>query len=314
MKKFILKTTAFVVPIIVVALGLETLLRNVPNSYSFKKEYLDKHSEELEILFLGSSHSYHGIDPSIIKRKSFNASQNGQPLEFDYLTIEKYSSKLNELKFVVIPISYFSLYHKLSEGDKNAKRSNYIIYSKLLYSFNPTDNLEILTQPLSLSIKKIGYYFNLSRPPYYDETGHLSLPPKEIDFEQSGVDRASNQTIREGDRNHFEYNVQILNSIVSLAKEMNFQLILYTPPAYQTYIDNLDPNQLYTTINTAVKLKTQNPEVVSYYNFLEDKSFTKADFYDSDHLNESGAKKLTAKIFKRIEKIENERTIKSKLH
>lgn len=314
MKKFILKTTAFVIPIIVVAFGLEISLRNIPNSYSYKKEYLDKYSEELEILFLGSSHSYHGIDPSIIKRKSFNSSQNGQPLEFDYLTVEKYSSKFNKLKFVVIPISYFSLYYKLNKGDKSAKRSNYIIYSKLFHSFNPADNLELLTQPLSVSIKKIGYYSNPSKPSYYGKTGHLSLPPKEINLVQSGFDRALNQTRKQGDRNHFKYNVQILNSIISLAKEMNFQLILYTLPAYQTYIYNLDPKQLSTTINTAVKLKTQNPEVVSYYNFLEDKSFTKADFYDSDHLNESGAKKLTAKISKLIEKIEDERTTKPKLH
>ena len=57
MKKFILKTTTLVIPIIALAIGLEISLRNIPNSYSYKKEYLDKHSEELEILFLGSSHS-----------------------------------------------------------------------------------------------------------------------------------------------------------------------------------------------------------------------------------------------------------------
>ena len=42
-----------------------------------------------------------------------------------------------------------------------------------------------------------------------------------------------------------------------------------------------------------------------YYNFLTDKSFIAEDYYDADHLNEIGAKKLTLKIDSIINEIES---------
>ena len=64
MRQFILRTLMISLPIVVIAILIEILLRNVPNDYQEKKEYLDKHASEVETLILGSSHSFYGINPS----------------------------------------------------------------------------------------------------------------------------------------------------------------------------------------------------------------------------------------------------------
>ena len=53
--------------------------------------------------------------------------------------------------------------------------------------------------------------------------------------------------------------------------------------------------QLARTL-AAVSELTQQFDNVSYSNLLSDKSFAALDFFDADHVNEIGAKKLTTKM------------------
>jgi hypothetical protein len=69
-------------------------------------------------------------------------------------------------------------------------------------------------------------------------------------------------------------------------------VIIFTTPAYKTYVQNLEINQLNNTINTVTKFADTYPNT-RYYNLLNDKSFNQEDFFDADHLNETGAKKLS---------------------
>ena len=69
-------------------ISFELLLRNIPNDYSFKKNYLNTKSNSIEVLFLGSSHIYYGINPEYISRNSFNGSHISQSLNFDLEILE----------------------------------------------------------------------------------------------------------------------------------------------------------------------------------------------------------------------------------
>ena len=89
MNKFITKLIIFCLPILLGTLVLEVLLRNIPNDYSQKKEYLDENSSEIETLILGSSHSFYGLNPKYFSSKTFNASHISQSLNYDYKIINK---------------------------------------------------------------------------------------------------------------------------------------------------------------------------------------------------------------------------------
>ena len=69
-------------------------------------------------------------------------------------------------------------------------------------------------------------------------------------------------------------------------------MILFTPPALDFYTKNLNLHQLEIAEKTLREI-TKSYKNVSYYNLLNDKRFDKQDFYDADHVNYFGAKKLS---------------------
>ena len=68
-------------------------------------------SENIKALFLGSSHTYYGINPEYFSRNSFNMSQMSQSLDLDYKILEKFEGRLSNIEYIILPISYFSLFY-----------------------------------------------------------------------------------------------------------------------------------------------------------------------------------------------------------
>jgi hypothetical protein len=67
------------------------------------------------------------------------------------------------------------------------------------------------------------------------------------------------------------------------------------PPAYETYRDNLNRAQLTLTIQKTTDIANSNSNC-TFINLMADTTFKATDFYDADHLNEIGARKLSLLI------------------
>jgi hypothetical protein len=67
---------------------------------------------------------------------------------------------------------------------------------------------------------------------------------------------------------------------------------LLITPAWHSYLDNIDIKQLESTLSTFKHMAEQNNNV-RYIDMHDDKRFGEDDFFDADHLDEFGAKKLT---------------------
>jgi hypothetical protein len=72
-------------------------------------------------------------------------------------------------------------------------------------------------------------------------------------------------------------------------------VLLFTSPAYKTYVQYFESKYINNLISAATKIANSYKNAV-YVNFLNDKSFDEKDYFDADHLNEIGAKKLSLKI------------------
>ena len=94
-----------------------------------------------------------------------------------------------------------------------------------------------------------------------------------------------------------------MKEIIDFASRNNIEIIFYTSPAFNTYVSNLDKNQLNLTINTITELAKNNNNC-NYFNLLEDSNFHSSDFRDADHLNPEGAKKLSLRIDELISSIQ----------
>ena len=295
MNKFIKKVLIFSTPIIIFIVLMEVLLREIPNDYSYKKNYLDTHSNEIETLFLGSSHTYRGINPEIIHSKSFNAAYVSQSIDYDLEILKKYENQTAKLKFIVIPIDYFSLYNRLETGVESWRIKNYTIYYCLKKEYKFKANFEILNGKLLENlIRIVNYKWNHKSSITSDKLGWGKLNfINNKDLMTAGKAVAKRHAKKQ--KSFYNENVAIVNEIISLAKAKNAKVIFYTSPAYKTYVYQLNKQQLQRTVTTITNIASSNTNV-KYFNFLSDKSFDAKDFFDADHLNEIGAEKFSKKM------------------
>jgi hypothetical protein len=297
MNKFLRLVLLFALPILVLGIGLEIGLRNIPNDYVYKKEYLKNNADSIEILFLGSSHAYFGINPQFINnKKSFNAGQVAQSVGYDYKILEHYFSNSQRLETIVLPVSYFSFHYKIETGTESWRVKNYSIYHDLYTTNRLNDYSEILSNSVKSGLLRVSNYYLKNKAEI--ACSHLGYGlnntyAKQRDLAETGAHTAKMHTYPELE--DFEENYQAMLSIIKFAEQRNIKVLLYTPPAFETYVNNLYPVQLNKAIATAQALDKAF-ENTYYINLLQDKSFVERDFYDADHMNEFGAEKLTKKI------------------
>jgi hypothetical protein len=305
MKDFILKTIYISLPILIFGLFLEISLRNLPNDFKIKKNYLDTNAPHIETLILGSSHSFYGLNPDYFSSKTFNASNISQSLNYDFKILQKYQDKLQSLKTIVLPISYFTLFSKLEAGSESWRIKNYVLYFKL-NSNVLTHHSEVLTNKLKVNTDRlISSYFtehsNITCTTLGWGTKYNWKNARDLDI--TGEIASKRHTLQNiySDKNQqiFNENISVLNSIIKWADNNNIKIVFITPPAYETYRKHLNIEQLNTTIKTTIEICNKYKNCF-YENLLEDDRFIAKDFYDADHLSNIGAEKLSKFINNKI--------------
>jgi len=300
MYRFFRNLFLFALPLILLGVSMEVLIRNIPNDYSYKRNYLDQYADEVEVLFLGSSHAYRDINPALIQENGFNAAYVSQSLYFDYRILQKYEGHWSHLRYIFVPISYFSLFYELKDGPEAWRVKNYSIYYSMATSPHISDYSEMLSNRLDINVQRIySYYFSGEDPLTTSDLGWGGRAlPDTVDLAEKGKIAAQRHTAASAAL--FDGNVAILKSMISFADAHNVQVVFYTPPAYGTYVENLDEAQLTRMLSTMTALDEAHSNV-TYVDYLTSSLFDEEDFYDADHLNEEGALKFTLEMEKLID-------------
>lgn len=278
--------------IIAVTLGVgEVLVRKyVPNPYRFKHERLKENSSDVSTLILGSSLGYYDIKPDILGDSVFDLANVSQNFKYDNLLLHNY--EFPNLKRIFLPVAYSSFSDPDYENSTLPNLSaNYKIYMDIdeygdfsRYNFEfmrfflYSQKLRSLLSEKKLSCDSLG--FGLDFGP-----GEKSHP----NWEYDGGLIAGYHTPK--DESMLSFHLGNLKKIASFCRERNIELILYTPPAWKTYRDNLNGKQLSQVRRIANNIAAQNG--FKYIDMLEDPRFDKDDFYDVNHLNQTGAAKFT---------------------
>jgi lysophospholipase L1-like esterase len=299
MKLFLKKVLIFLIPVAAFLCLFEALLRSIPNEYSYKKERMITDAQNIEVLILGNSHSLFGIDPEFISPCAFNSANVSQSLDVDYKLLIKYGERMENLRCVIIPISYSSLYSRIQEGIETWRAKNYIIYYGFFFglkSFSPRNHFELCNGTFVSNIKRLLSYYKENKSTLsVTETG---FQPRNITADETELQK-SGETAAERHKNTknraIDYSEEILINIISWCAARNIQVFFFTVPAYKTYINNLNAAQLYGTVAYMEDL-ARRYDNVTYENFLFEYKDKRGYFRDSDHLNAAGARAFSAQI------------------
>ncbi len=293
MKTFVRYTVLFFLPVVLLAGAAEILIREIPKNYIEKRIYLDTHADSLEVLFLGNSHAMDGINPDFIQKKSFNAAFPSQTYDLDLSILRHYDSEWKKLEYIVLPVSYCSLFEILSQGKEDWRVKNYVLYMGLDVSGKLSDHSEILGNKLWYSLLRLYQHYLLGQSEITCTSlgwdGKQAANPEEL--AESGKEKARLHT----NQDQGVSSLPFLRSILAYAQDRKIKVILYTPPAYRTYTENMNPGQWKETQETVRQLQQEYPDVF-YFNFLEDPDFDPEDFYDGDHLSLQGSRKFTLRM------------------
>jgi len=300
MKRFILKILLLLFPIIVLAVSMEYLLQHIPNDYIYKKNYLDKHSKEIEILILGSSQEYYGVNPVYFSQNTFNASHVSQTLDLSSEIFKIYQNDFSNLDVIIVSSSYFGLWSKLENASDSWRMKNYAIYYGI-DTKSLKDHSELLNNTLGNNFKRLyKYYLKKENEIYWSKLG-WGTAYKAVNgenLEETGKAAALRHTIdiySKESMKIFAENMQILNLLAEFCNNKNVKLIFLTTPTYYIYRENINKNQLNKMVETMNDFVAKHNNCY-YINWFENPDFVKEDYYDADHLDEIGAEKLSKKL------------------
>lgn len=245
MKKFLQHIALSLLPLLIVAAALEWIAESIPNSYTYKRDYMEQHGGEIKTLILGSSNAYDGLNPGFLP-DAFNLANSSQTLEDDYRLLAKYIDSMDSLRTVIVGLGF----HSLAATPEANRRMYYTIYMDLYqrwplsrYSFELFD-LEALT-------KKIIKYVVSRDVTRCDSLGQRIGHTKEA--AKTGAEWWNKDVLSlvENDRFNIGYrrmeiedNLRYLHAIVDLCNAHGVQPVIVQMPVMKEYKRRLPEEQV----------------------------------------------------------------------
>ena len=276
-------------------LGLEN---RVPNTLNLTGEF-DRSllrfreaetSEPVDVVFLGSSHTYRGFDPRIFKAEgmsAFNLGSSAQTPLNSYRVIKRYIETLQPKVLV------FESYWGVFESPNGSEASINI-------ACNAPASLDFLTMTLqSHDVRAV----NSVLTNYGKRMLHPLTQAQQIDFgrdvyvqggysetSRPSTARAEVAKLKPYSSSIAQVQVDYLKEIVELCKANDCQVVLARTPVTKEYFENLEN---YEEVTEPIQAFAQRHELLFHDFNLDMQSGalqldTEAHFYDKNHLNQAG--------------------------
>jgi hypothetical protein len=290
MKRFLTKFVLFSVPLLAVyiIIMIWILPRIIEKKMgpstrkqidqSFKNVLLS----DFDLLILGNSRPYRGINPDLLEVSSFNFSHDNDTYNQLYYKLKFLDKNNKSFKYLVLGVDYFQFSYI------SATR-NYAYYQwfdeeyKSDYPFHRyIPDFIYETQILDPSrIKYIKYVFDkkYNKTIYLKENGQYIRPGK-----------ATESNISDDSIFRIPVQVNYFEKILQKCRKDNIKVFLCMMPARQLALKNYTPDQIKEFDSFISGYRDNNTFLL---NFTYDKSFVMSDYTDVKHLTEEGADKFT---------------------
>lgn len=289
--------------------------------YYLKNALLHSSDPEVSTLISGSSYGVFGVDTSLLFN-AVNLSSISQDLYYSLKLIYSACETNKNVKNIVLCLGYYYFFSDLSKTQNtNEIRRISNVYKPL---FNDIHNCPILPPKQNILYESaifdipsiidiytqseyIKGFFNQDRPREKYATKEWDDKSKnwnELNINEkieAGKRRADqhNRSIKR--KSSFLENISLFQDFLNFCGSKKMNLILVVTPATPYYLNCLLPEHkfvFYYVLNEV-------DGVIHLLDLSDDSSFSDCDFNDTDHLNDSGARKLTTKILSVLQEIDN---------
>ena len=294
MRKFLRQIFLYALPILVVAIVLEIVAEAIPNSYTYKRQYMEQHGGEVKTLILGSSNAYDGLNPNVLP-KAFNLANSSQTLEDDYRLLAKYIDFMDSLQTVIIGLGY----HSLGTTKEEHRRTYYTIYMDL-YPRWPLSKYSFEVFNPQLLLKKIIKYTVSRDVTRCDSLGQRVGHTKEA--AESGAEWWNKDVLSlvENDRMVsgkwsmvIEENTRYLKTIVDLCNTHNVKPVIVQMPVMREYKKRLPAEQVALMNDVLLSLDSSAICIdASEWEIPAD------GWYNATHLTKEASEEFTRKILR----------------
>lgn len=294
MRRFVIFATLFIAPLAIAMLFLEVLVHYIPNSYSYKYNYVKEKGKEIEAIAIGHSQLYDDFKPESFKIKAFNLSNSNQTYKDTYYIIKNLLVYMPNLKLVIIPLGYLDAVEKETDDFTN-RTVFYHEYMNIDYDGRlPIAYKMECLNPKRAANKVFRYFIKHDDIIGCDSLGRRSTHNLANRTFELGFEKRIKECTRRSKTNLIINNEQYLKNICDLLSKHNIKLVMVSPPYYWKSSEVVNENQKEYVRKYAY-------QITSLYNYqylnLEDGSgYEYDDFFDETHLTEIGAEKFTQQL------------------
>ena len=249
-------------------------------------------------LFVGSSYTRDSVDLTCYDLPAVSCSSSSQDLYYSYKYVKFLLSKSNNnFKYVMIELSPYSFHYDLSKSNESYIIPGYYLAFKDVHNFYiSAEELDIIFNEQYLKLfetfEKINYPFDLDLNDLYKWKQVNNHPMNVIDRfvarERAEIwnHKRFPDTVAE--------NVKILNECIQFCHKNNVipTIVIYPKSyMYRKFFSKQMLDEFYYILN-GIKMKYK----LNVLDYLEWTGVDYNDFYNVDHLNANGSKKISKVI------------------
>ncbi len=288
MKLFLKQAGLFLALFLIPCGVVEALLRQpVMDSYAAKHYLLESHTEDTEVLILGSSLSWAGLISERIHPKAINVGNYEQSFYYDLQILRKYAPRMPHLKVVILPLSYGSCFTRPSARQEHL----YSIY----WDIEPYSG-ELSFDNYSALIA-FGFWNSLKK--IWRREERVSLANRGWGSIMEPYDGSREAARRRFEylkgfmaANHYEEATGYVEEIVRYCRQRGIRPIVYLPPYAPQFNALLEGDPQWAQVSAFAE-RLEKKFGLEVYDFNDNERFPTQYFRDPDHLNIVGAEVLS---------------------
>lgn len=300
MKKFVIKTIVFFLPLVLLFFLIERSVRN--NTFKAKAEYIHENIEGIEAMILGSSQNWRAVNPEFLNINVAPLAHGGSAINIDFLLFEKFVELLPNLKVVIFELGY----HNLEDSRDSDWSKNHLLH--IYYGINNYDTHPPLKDNflLTANIKQYTKRFITSEESQefgrYNKYGFITDSPywlfESLEYDslriEKGVEKYLKSRHKKTSKQKYLEHTEKLQKVVEQCLKNNISVVFLSPPKHYTYNKNMVDGKLLRR-DEFVQSYNKHKNV-HFWNFEKIYEYQSEMFGNPDHLNARGAKFFSDKI------------------